>query len=295
MPVASLPLNSISTHPDLQMRADGSLDQEHLGDLVAFLKEQGNDLPRIKVAKVFSQAYVVDGHYRLEAYRTCKRSHIPAEVITCSWLDAISMAATANSEHNAKRRTREDKHRAVITLINTLFTLNANWSNRKIADVARVSEGFVRKIVDEYTPVKIAVPQGETPKTVQPRSPAQTAIPAKPLVEPKQTVADNHVRIYAPEPSFDNERYPDDDDEQDQPMPAPDKVLGRDGKEYNVPVSDNASTVKQVDFQKLESSLGSLARLLDDANKVRPKPLLLASAKRSLDNVLSLINQWKKE
>jgi len=98
-----------------------------------------------------------------------------------------------------------------------------------------------------------------------------------------------------PEPSFDNERYPDDDDDDDNPMPLPDKVLGRDGKEYTIPVSDKASTVARIDFQKLESSLGSWARLFDAANKVQPKPFLLASVKRSLNDVLIMINQWKKE
>lgn len=285
MSVASLHINSVNTHPDLQMRADELLSEEHLADLVEALKER--DLPRITCAKVYGRVYVTDGHYRLAAYRRLNKGTIPAEVFPCSWLEAISMAAKANAEHLAKKRTREDKHRAVVTLLNTLFTLGENWSNRKIAEVARVSEGMVRYIAEQHTPVKIDIPQDEV-KAVPKAKQAQAEL------IPQNTPEIPQVRNYAPEHSHEDERYPDDDDDDEQPIPNADKVLGRDGKEYPIPVSDKASTVVRIDFQKLESSLGSLVRLFDDANKVRPKPLLLASVKHSLNQVLSVINQWKK-
>ena len=65
--IASLPINSVNTHPDLQMRADELLSEDHLADVVEALKER--DLPRITCAKVYGRVYVTDGHYRLAAYQ----------------------------------------------------------------------------------------------------------------------------------------------------------------------------------------------------------------------------------
>ena len=101
--IASLPINSVNTHPDLQMRADELLSEDHLADVVEALKER--DLPRITCAKVYGRVYVTDGHYRLAAYQRLKKSHIPAEVFPCSWLEAISMAAKANARWQASHST----------------------------------------------------------------------------------------------------------------------------------------------------------------------------------------------
>lgn len=298
MNLASLQLNAITTHADLQMRSDAALDEQHVADLIEALKAQ--DLPRVKVASFAGKLWMADGHYRLAAYRRCNKSTIPAEVIECqSWLEVICLATAANAEHMAKKRSREDKRNAVIRLMNILHTLGVDWSLRKIAGECRVSKTFVDDI--NHTPVKVDLPQADRRTTSPSETPQRGSIETIILVDsaakpPAQSnVCPNpQVSVRTSEPSDDSEYFDSLPEVVEEPKPMERKVLGTDNKQYTVPVSDKPTSPKLIDWAGMEGNVGKLVRQFDVANEVRPNAGRLASVQGLLDQILNAIKEWRK-
>jgi hypothetical protein len=84
-----------------------------------------------------------DGFHRVEAARKVGREIIDAEVRHGTNRDAVLHGIQANANHGL-RRTQADKRRAVETLLTDPEW--AKWSDRKIAEAARVDHKTVGKI-----------------------------------------------------------------------------------------------------------------------------------------------------
>jgi hypothetical protein len=89
-----------------------------------------------------------DGFHRVEAARKIERETIEAEVRKGMASDAILHGISANSTHGL-RRTQADKRRAVETLVTDPEW--ARWSDRKIAEAAKVDHKTVGKIRRELS------------------------------------------------------------------------------------------------------------------------------------------------
>lgn len=98
--------------------------------------------------------WLADGFHRYLAHRRVGVERIEVDVREGSLRDAILFAVGANAEHGLKR-TNEDKHKAVVTLLTHELaktdTEGHPWSNMEIARRCRVNEKTVRKYRDEVT------------------------------------------------------------------------------------------------------------------------------------------------
>lgn len=121
-----------------QTRADG-LDDAHVEQMVEDVKE----LPPMLVVEVGGKYMLADGFHRHAAYKRAKMIRVPVAVIVGTEDDWIDAFASANDDQRAKPRTRDDKRRSVEVVIELR---GDQWSNVRIAEAAKVSEGFVRKI-----------------------------------------------------------------------------------------------------------------------------------------------------
>jgi hypothetical protein len=85
--------------------------------------------------------WLADGHYRLAAHREAGKDKIHCEVRDGTKDDAILYACGANDTHG-ERRTREDKENS----IRTLLAAYPGWSDRKVAEAAKVSHPTVAAV-----------------------------------------------------------------------------------------------------------------------------------------------------
>ncbi len=153
--------------PIAGIRRDGGTQQRERLDLahVAKLVEQLNNAESETDAKldlviVFydgSEYWLADGFHRCKAYESAARREIPCKVIPGTRRDAVLYSVGANADHKAVLpRTRADKRRAVLTLLNDPEW--QHWSDRAIAKQCSVSNVFVsdlRKKGSEQLPVNI--------------------------------------------------------------------------------------------------------------------------------------------
>jgi hypothetical protein len=103
-----------------------------------------------------------DGFHRIEATRKIERDTIAAEVRKGTARDAILFGIGANSTHGL-RRTQADKKRAVERLLKDAEW--AQWSDRKIAEAAKVDHKTVGKIRREMSgEIPTSKPNEEIPK-----------------------------------------------------------------------------------------------------------------------------------
>jgi hypothetical protein len=128
---------------------------------------EGATFPPIVVFYDGSDSWLADGFHRVEAKRKIGHETILAEIREGSSRDAILHGAGSNSSHGL-RRTHADKRRAVEHLLKDPEW--ARWSDRKIAEVAKVDHktvGTIRKeLTGEFpTPTKRT---GEFPAGVKP-------------------------------------------------------------------------------------------------------------------------------
>jgi hypothetical protein len=84
--------------------------------------------------------WLSDGFHRYFAHKNRNCESIWAEVLTGSKRDAILYSVGANANHG-KRRTNEDKRKAVLTLLNDEEW--SQWSDTKIADQCQVDRSTV--------------------------------------------------------------------------------------------------------------------------------------------------------
>ena len=87
--------------------------------------------------------WLADGFHRVRAARAIDRDEIDAEVREGTARDAVLHGVGANASHGL-RRTQADKRRAVEILLRDQEW--ADWSDRKIAKVARVDHKTVGKV-----------------------------------------------------------------------------------------------------------------------------------------------------
>jgi hypothetical protein len=80
-----------------------------------------------------------------------------------TWRDAVLYSVSANATHG-KRRTNEDKRRAVLTLLNDPHW--ERWSDRQIAKHCDVDGKTVAALRPKPAPASEEIPQIEQPRTV---------------------------------------------------------------------------------------------------------------------------------
>jgi hypothetical protein len=139
-PVKKVRLEDITFDRAMQMRAGGT-DPTALEEYTEAYKN-GEDLPAIILFAddATDTLWCADGFTRSEAAQDAGLEEILAEVRVGSRRDALLYAAGANHGHG-KGRTKEDKRKAVLSLLNDPEW--SAWSAYKIANVCNVSHTFV--------------------------------------------------------------------------------------------------------------------------------------------------------
>lgn len=144
---AVLQLDDLTLDPQLQMRADGT-DAAHAGDLAAALKHR-DKLPPVRVWEIAVEGeeqatafFVTDGFHTVEGHRIAGRKSVQCKVFKGTWHDALLDAAAANQKHLAKKRSVEDKKRAVLMVLEAA----PDWTGRRVAQHVGVSHSFVDDI-----------------------------------------------------------------------------------------------------------------------------------------------------
>jgi hypothetical protein len=108
----------------------------------------GATFPPIVVFHDGTDFWLADGYHRVEAGRKIGQETIVAEIREGSLRDAILHGVGSNAVHGL-RRTQADKRRAVERLLNDPEW--ARWSDRKIAEIAKVDHKTVGTIRKELT------------------------------------------------------------------------------------------------------------------------------------------------
>ncbi|MGN6143520.1 MAG: ParB/RepB/Spo0J family partition protein [Mesorhizobium sp.] len=106
----------------------------------------GATFPPIVVFYDGKKHWLADGFHRFHAYQKAGKTKVAADVRQGTRRDAILFSVGANETHGL-RRTRDDKRRAVLTLLN-----DAEWSTKPetwIAETCRVSRTLVRAMLAE--------------------------------------------------------------------------------------------------------------------------------------------------
>ena len=162
--VVEIPLTSIKDG-DAQMRVE--MHPETVADYAADMLD-GAVFPPVIVFHDGADYWLADGFHRVEAARKIDRKEIEVEIRDGTARDAILHGIGANATHGL-RRTQADKRRAVERLLTDPEW--AAWSDRKIAQLAKVDHKTVGKIRRELT--------GEipTPKPMSGEIPTPTGKP----------------------------------------------------------------------------------------------------------------------
>ena len=112
-------------------------------DLVSEYAECIDQLPPVTVFFDGVKYWLADGFHRFFAHNKAGRGEIRADIRTGTQRDAILFSVGVNACHG-KRRSNEDKKKAVLTLLNDEEW--GQWSNSKIAEKCQVSHTFVNSI-----------------------------------------------------------------------------------------------------------------------------------------------------
>lgn len=184
MIIQTIPLTSIKD-AGAQMRVEMRADTvgEYANEMM-----DGAIFPPIILYHDGEDYWLADGFHRVEAARRVERADIEAEIREGSARDAILHGIGANAVHGI-RRTQADKRRAVERLLTDAEW--AKWSDRKIAQVAKVDHKTVGKIRRELA--------GEIPiaKPMSGEIPIASGLPNKsaPIFEDVIRAASNEVLI----------------------------------------------------------------------------------------------------
>jgi hypothetical protein len=128
-----------------QMRVE--MQPETVADYAADMLD-GVVFPPVIIYHDGADHWLSDGFHRVEAARKIGRTEIDAEIREGTARDAILHGIGANATHGL-RRSQADKRRAVERLLTDPEW--AAWSDRKIAQVAKVDHKTVGKIRRELT------------------------------------------------------------------------------------------------------------------------------------------------
>lgn len=154
--------NSEIIHLDLEeVRRDGGTQPRTKIDLqhIKRLEEQMEDGQEIEPVVVFYDGesyWLADGFHRCHAHRNLEIPTIRAIIYQGSRRDAILYSVGANADHKpALPRSRADKRRAVLTLLNDPEW--KQWSDRAIAKMCKVHHqmvGRLRTSLDDHPVTK---------------------------------------------------------------------------------------------------------------------------------------------
>lgn len=142
-PVKLLNLESIGIGGGTQPRCE--IDESLVSDYAEAI-EDDVDFPPIIIFHDGTSHWLADGFHRYHAARKVGQTSLPAEIHDGTLRDAVLYSVGANAAHG-KRRTNEDKRKAVLTLLEDEEW--AKWSDREIARRAAVSHALVSKVRGE--------------------------------------------------------------------------------------------------------------------------------------------------
>src|SRR5215467_201035 len=153
-----IPLSNIKD-PGAQMRIE--MRAETVNDYAEAMLNDA-DFPPVILYHDGTDYWLGDGYHRVAAARKIERKTIKAEVREGKARDAILCGIGANATHGLQR-TQADKRQAIERLVNDPEW--ARWSDRKIADAAKVDHKTVAKVRRELsgeipTPTRLS---GEIP------------------------------------------------------------------------------------------------------------------------------------
>ncbi len=145
-----------------QMRIEMKPDvvREYADDMA-----DGHIFPPVVVYFDGTTYWLADGYHRVDAARLLDRETIEAEVRAGGERDAILHGVGSNASHGL-RRTQADKRKAVERLVRDEEW--GKWSNRKIAEAARVDHKTVAKVRRDLLGGEFPTParqNGEIPRT----------------------------------------------------------------------------------------------------------------------------------
>ena len=134
-------LTDITLDSALQGRV--ALDQEVVNDYSEILRE-GAKFPAVKVYRVGSSHFLVDGWHRYFAHKKAGLADIEVEIVNGTYREALYFAITQANKGHGLRLTINDKRKKLMMLLD-----DVEWSetsDRKIAQMLEVSHTFVSKI-----------------------------------------------------------------------------------------------------------------------------------------------------
>ena len=156
-----------------QMRVEMKPDvvREYADDMAA-----GAVFPPVEVYYDGSIYWLAEGYHRVAAARLLDRETIDAEVLDGGERDAILHGIGSNASHGL-RRTQADKRRAVERLLRDEEW--SKWSNRKIAEAAKVDHKTVATVRRELLGGEFPTParqNGEIPRTIGKPNPTSGSV-----------------------------------------------------------------------------------------------------------------------
>jgi len=134
-----IPLSNIKD-PGAQMRIE--MRAETVNDYAEAMLNDA-DFPPVILYHDGTDYWLGDGYHRVAAARKIERETIKAEVREGTARDAILCGVGANATHGLQR-TQADKRQAIERLLRDPEW--AQWSSRKIAEVAKVDHKTVAKV-----------------------------------------------------------------------------------------------------------------------------------------------------
>ena len=166
-----IPLRNIKD-PGAQMRVE--MRAETVNDYAEAMLNDA-DFPPVILYHDGTDYWLGDGYHRVAAARKIERETIKAEVREGTARDAILCGVGANATHGLQR-TQADKRHAIERLISDPEW--ARWSDRKIAEAAKVDHKTVakvrRELSGEIPTAPAGKPSGEIP--IRPGKPSGSLI-----------------------------------------------------------------------------------------------------------------------
>jgi hypothetical protein len=148
-PQSEIPNQSIWLALD-EIRRDGGTQPRAKIDLLHIKRleeqiEEGQQLEPVVVFHDGENYWLADGFHRWHAHKNQEQPTIAALVHQGSRREAVLYSVGANADHKpALPRSRQDKHRAVMTLLNDEDW--SQWSDREIARRCKVNNATVSRI-----------------------------------------------------------------------------------------------------------------------------------------------------
>lgn len=147
----TIDISSIRINGGTQSRA--AINRDVVADYSEAM-EGGAAFPPVIVFYDGADYWLADGFHRYEAYARAHINDVSAEVRQGTQRDAILFSVGANAAHGL-RRTKEDRERAVLTLLNDEEWVK--WPQTKIAKACGVSQSLVSRVQAEHQPASYSL------------------------------------------------------------------------------------------------------------------------------------------